>query len=172
MTDFLDLAKRRFSARKYLDKKVEREKLDVILEAGRVAPTTENGQPQRILVVEDEQGLIALESCGNPYRAPLAFVICADVGDSFHDPETNRDSYEVDAVIVATHMMLAAADQDLGSIWIGQFDRKSIRRSFNVPEEWAIVCILLIGYADCESDMDRHRTARRPLEETVFYGSF
>ena len=172
MTDFLDLAKRRFSARKYLKKKVEREKLDIILEAGRVAPTAEDGQPQRILVVDDERGLIELESGGNPYRAPLALVVCADVTDSFHDPETDRDSYEVDAAIVATHMMLAATDLDLGSIWIGQFDRESVKRSFNLPEEWAVVGMLLIGYADCEADTDRHRTTRRPIGETVFYGSF
>ena len=172
MTDFLDLAKRRFSTRRYLEKKVEQEKLDVILEAGRVAPTTENGQPQRILVVQDEQGLIALESGGNPYRAPLVLVVCADIADSFHDPETNRDSYEVDATIVTTHMMLAATDQGLGSIWVGQFDREGVRRSFNLPEEWTIVCMLLIGYADSESDVNRHRTTRRPLAETVFYGSF
>ena len=138
MKDFLDLAKTRFSTRSYTDRKVEREKLDIILEAGRVAPTTANGQPQRILVVDSEQNVRQLEGGANPYRAPLALIVCANVNESFHDPDTDQDSYEVDATIVATHMMLAAADLGLGSIWIGQFDRISVRANFNVPDDYAI----------------------------------
>lgn len=55
--DLLELLKKRYSVRKFEDKKVEKEKLDLILEAARVAPTACNFQPQRILVLDNEESL-------------------------------------------------------------------------------------------------------------------
>lgn len=77
--DFLELAKERYSVRKFSDKKVEREKLDAILEAGRCAPTAVNYQPQRILVLESPEALEKLKGC-TPYHfhAPLALLVCYD----------------------------------------------------------------------------------------------
>ena len=65
--DFLELAKERYSVRKFSDKKVEREKLDAILEAGRCAPTAVNYQPQRVLVLESPEALEKLKGC-TPYH--------------------------------------------------------------------------------------------------------
>ena len=59
--DFLELAKERYSCRSFLDKKVEMEKLEKVLEAGRLAPTGRNNQPQRILVLQDKQELEKLK---------------------------------------------------------------------------------------------------------------
>lgn len=55
--DFLSLAKKRYACRKYTAQKVEQAKLDTILEAGRVAPTGANRQPQRLIVVRSEEGM-------------------------------------------------------------------------------------------------------------------
>ncbi len=78
--DFLQLAKeQRYSVRKFKADKIEKEKLDLILEAGRIAPTAANFQPQRILVIDSEEGLTKLKTC-TPYHfnAPLALLICYD----------------------------------------------------------------------------------------------
>ena len=170
--DFLELAKKRFSVRKYRDRPVEPEKLAAILEAGRVAPTAANGQPQRIVVVRSPEGLAKLERGVNPYNAPLALIVCCDVADSFYNPLTKEGFGKVDTAIVTTHMMLEATDLGLGSIWIGQFDADEVRRDFGVPREFEVMHILLVGYPDCETDCERHTTTRRPLKETVFSESF
>lgn len=52
--EFLELAKKRYSCRNFLNKEVEKEKIDNILEAARLAPTAVNFQPQRILVLKDK----------------------------------------------------------------------------------------------------------------------
>lgn len=77
--DLLELLKKRYSVRKFDDRKVEKEKLDLILEAGRVAPTAVNFQPQRILVIESQEALENFKKC-TPYHfnAPLALLICYD----------------------------------------------------------------------------------------------
>ena len=61
--DFLELAKKRYSVRSFLTKKVEQEKLKIILEAGRVAPTGANMQPQELIVVQESSGRETQESC-------------------------------------------------------------------------------------------------------------
>ena len=73
--DFLQLVKDRYSVRKFSDRKVEQEKLDLILEAGRVAPTAVNYQPQRILVLSSEENLAKLKSCTiYHFHAPMALL--------------------------------------------------------------------------------------------------
>lgn len=108
--DFLELAKERYSVRKFSDKKVEREKLDAILEAGRCAPTAVNYQPQRVLVLESPEALEKLKGC-TPYHfhAPLALLVCYDREASWKRSFDNCDMGAVDAAIVTTQMMLEAA---------------------------------------------------------------
>ena len=68
--DFLSLAKKRYACRKYTAQKVEQAKLDTILEAGRVAPTGANRQPQRLIVVRSEEGMARLARCTRDFGAP------------------------------------------------------------------------------------------------------
>lgn len=70
--DFLSLAKKRYACRKYTAQKVEQAKLDTILEAGRVAPTGANRQPQRLIVVRSEEGMARLARCTRDFGAPCA----------------------------------------------------------------------------------------------------
>lgn len=70
--DFLKLAKKRYACRKYLSRQVEPEKLELILEAGRVAPTGANRQPQRLVVVQSKEGMERLARCTRDFGAPTA----------------------------------------------------------------------------------------------------
>ena len=172
--NFLQLAKERYSVRKFSDKKVEKEKLDLILEAGRVAPTAVNYQPQRILVLDNEDNLAKLKLC-TPYHfyAPLALLICYDSTSSWKRPYDNEDMGVVDASIVTTHMMLQAAELGLGSTWVGHFDPDAMKKSFELPEYLVPVALLPIGYP--RSDSAPHpklHNNRYDIKETVFFNSF
>ena len=81
--DFLSLAKKRYACRKYAPAKVEQEKLDIILEAGRVAPTGANRQPQRLIVVRSQEGMERLARCTRDFGAPCAVIVCADTGEAW-----------------------------------------------------------------------------------------
>ena len=84
--DFLTLAKKRYSVRAYTKQKVEKEKLDAILEAAHVAPTGGNCQPQHLIVVQSENGLSKIEKAANIYGAPLAIIVCSDTEKTWTRP--------------------------------------------------------------------------------------
>lgn len=78
MMIFIDLAKKRYSVRNYTDKKVEKEKLDKILQAAHAAPTAANLQPVHLIAVESKEGLEKISKGANIYGASLAIIVCAD----------------------------------------------------------------------------------------------
>lgn len=172
--DFLELAKKRYSVRKYEDKKVEKEKLLKILEAARIAPTAANFQPQKLLVIQKEEGLEKLKKGANIHGAPLAIIVCSDHSTSWKRSSFDgKDAADIDASIITDHMMLEATELGLGSVWICAFNPAIIKEEFNIPENFEPINILAIGYADRPAESpDRHDTKRKALNETVFYETF
>lgn len=171
--DFIQLAKKRCSVRRYGSRKIEQEKVEKILEAGRVAPTAANLQPQRVLAIMSEAGLEKLKKAANVYSAPLALVVCADHSSSWKRPLDGKDTSDIDASIVTTHMMLEAADLGLDSIWVCYFKTDVIKAEFNLPDGVEPINILGVGYASGETKSpDRHAEERKPLSETVRYETF
>ncbi len=168
--DFFTLAKRRGSVRSYQNKPIEPEKLTAVLEAGRVAPTGNNAQPQRILVLQTPENLEKLSKAANIYGAPCAIVVCGEKEKCWVRPYDGKNIMEIDVSIVTDHMMLEAADQGLASVWICYFKPDILRKEFGLPQEWEPVNILALGYPEGKiPSPDRHQTARLPLEQTVFY---
>ncbi len=171
--DFLQLAKKRYSVRNYLPKKVEEEKLLKILEAGRVAPTGANRQPQRLIVVQEAAGLERLKKAANVYGAPLAIIVCADHKMSWKRHYDRKDIADIDAAIVTDHMMLQATELNLGTLWVCHFNPELLKKEFNIPENLEPVNILGIGYAgEAAESPDRHDTLRLPLEDFVHYETY
>lgn len=170
---FSELAKTRYSVRNYEAKPVEDEKLLHILEAGRVAPTAGNKQPQRILVVREKEGLEKLKKAANIFNAPMALIICGDHKAVWVRPQDGKHMVEVDASIVTDHMMLKATELGLGSLWMTWFDPKIVQEEFQIPSSLEPINILLLGYAaGAAKSPDRHVTERKNLNETVFYENF
>ena len=168
--DFLQLAKTRCSVRKYEPRKVEEDKLLKILEAGRIAPTGANKQPQRFVVVKSNEGLEKLGRGANIYGAPLAIIICADHAVTWKRPYDGKDIADIDASIVTDHMMLQAEELGLSSVWVCYFEPKIIREEFNLAEDIEPVNILVIGYAAGEkASPDRHDKVRKALKELIIY---
>lgn len=114
--EFTQVVESRYSCKNFSGRKVEAEKLQVILEAGRVAPTAKNLQEQRVYVVQSEEGLKKIDAV-TPcrYGAPTCLVVAFDKNRVFTYPGEKRDSGVEDASIVATHMMLAAANAGVDS---------------------------------------------------------
>ena len=169
---FSELVKQRYSVRKYDSRPVEPEKLAAILEAGRLAPTAVNYQPQRILVVQGED-LEKMKGCSPCiYDAPVVMVVCYDKNASWKS-RTGREIGDVDGGIVLTQMMYQAEELGIGSLIVGIYKEPLLRERFAIPENLEIVALLVMGYAaeDCEPHPQFH-ASRKPLEETVFYGSF
>ena len=168
--DFLSLAKKRYACRKYAPAKVEQEKLDIILEAGRVAPTGANRQPQRLIVVRSQEGMERLARCTRDFGAPCAVIVCADTGEAWTRKYDGKTISDIDASIVTDHMMLAATDLGLGSVWICRFDPTVIREEFGLPETLVPVNILAVGHPAGElKSPDRHATERIPTSELVIH---
>ncbi|MFR6415914.1 MAG: nitroreductase family protein [Alistipes shahii] len=171
--DFLKLAKKRYACRKYLFRQVEPEKLELILEAGRVAPTGANRQPQRLVVVQSKEGMERLARCTRDFGAPTAVIVCADTSEAWTRKYDGKNISDIDASIVTDHMMLAAASLGLDTLWICMFKPEAVREEFALPANVEPVNILLIGYGDGPAaDPNRHDTLRKPLSATVFHERF
>lgn len=171
--DFLELAKKRYSCRSFSDREVEKEKIDKILEAGRVAPTGKNSQSQRILVLTDKEELDKLGGCTKfGWNAPVVMIICYDKEFSWKRRYDEFDGGIIDASIITTHMMLEIEELGLGTTWLGAFKADKAREIYNIPENYEIVAILPIGYpAEDARPSDLH-FSRKNIEETVFYNKF
>ncbi len=168
--EFLSMAKSRYSVRKYKDQPVEPEKLQKILEAGRVAPTATNAQPQRVYVIQSPEALEKAKEAARFYDAPVLLMVCADKDNAWVRKYDGMNSFQIDASIVTDHMMLQATELGLGSLWICWFKEEVLREAFNLPENIVPVNLLAIGYADCEpASPDRHAQLRKPADETIFY---
>ncbi len=168
--DFLQMAKERYSVRKYKNIPVEKKKLDKILEAGRVAPTGANRQPQRIIAVTGPEGLEKLGKGAKTFGAPVVLIVCADKEEAWTRPADGKIIADIDASIVTDHMMLQATELGLGTLWMCWFKPDIIREEFNIPLNYEIVNLLAIGYADCEPlSADRHDEMRKKITETVTY---
>ena len=163
---FLELAKKRYSVLSYSEKPVEKEKLDTILEAGRIAPSAVNYQPIKIIVVTDTEGLEKVSKATNFYKAPCVLIGCNDTSTSWKRKYDGKEFGDIDATIVTDHMMLMATELGLGTLWIGRFKPQVIKEEFNITDGVEPINILAIGYADCEpKSPDRHDKDRKPLSD-------
>jgi nitroreductase len=165
--DFFQCVQGRFSVRGYTDDEVEQEKLDKILEAGRLAPTACNLQAFKTLVIptkkyhEQLKGIYA----GSFFtEAPLVLGVFADYNAAWVRGDGKNYAY-VDAAIVMDHMILAAAAQDLGTCWIGAFNAAAAREFAGLGPGWEPLAFTPLGY----TDRTVPRKTRKSLEELVRY---
>ncbi len=168
--EFKELVKNRYSCKKYSGKKVEADKITAILEAGRVAPTAKNLQEQKIYVVQSEENLAKIDSVSPcRYGAPVMLVVAFDKNNVFTYPGGKRDSGIEDATIVATHLMLAAANEGVDSCWINFFDPDKLKEILGLPENEEILMLLDLGYAAEGAGPLANHSNRKSLEEQVKY---
>lgn len=168
--EFREVIKNRYSCKRFDGRRVEEAQLEAILEAGRLAPTAKNLQEQRIYVVQSPEGLEKMDKV-TPcrYGAATCLVVAFDRENVFTYPGDKRDSGVEDATIVATHMLLAAADQGVDSCWINFFDPENLARELGLPKNEEVLMILDLGYALEGTKPLATHSQRKALKETVTY---
>ncbi|MCR5761399.1 MAG: nitroreductase family protein [Sphaerochaetaceae bacterium] len=166
---FSDLAKARFSVRKFDGRRVPKKKLQKILEAGRVAPTAKNNQPQKVYVLESKEAIEKINSvCSCIYGASTVLVVCYDKNLIWHNSLDEKvNSGQIDTSIVLTHMMLAAQEEGVNSCWVCYFNPKEVSQALNLPDNVVPVSLMPLGFA-CEGVVPSpNHTSIRDAEETI-----
>ncbi len=171
--EFEKLITERFSVRKFKNEHLSEEILNKILEAAHKAPTGCNYQPQRILVISGEEAIEKLKGCTKcHFGAPAAMLVCHNTQESWKRPYDGALSSPVDAAIVATHLMLAAWNEGVGSCWVMHFDPEKMRAAFNIPKDIEPAALIVMGYAaEDAKPLDLHFETR-PISDVVFYDTF
>lgn len=167
---FNELAKKRYSCKKYNGEQISAEQLASILEAGRLAPTAQNRQPQHIYVLQSPESLAKVDEL-TPcrYNAPTVLLVAFDKNNVYHYPDSSRDSGVEDATIVATHLVLAAADAGVDSCWVNAFNPEKAAKLFDLPENEEVLALFDLGFAAENDGPLANHTSRKPLAETVTY---
>ena len=173
-----DVIKERFSVRKYLDKPVEDEKLQMILESARLAPSASNSQPWHFYVVKDREKIKALSKnmpLGSKVvinsfvtQAPVVIVATAGPIGLLYKALSyivNKRWYYLDVAIALEHMVLTAWDLGIGSCWIGWFDEKKVKGLLDIPKDEEVIAMLTLGYPkEGRLPFPKHR---KKIEEIV-----
>ena len=166
---FLELAKARYSCRKLTDKAIEPEKIDRIINAAIAAPTAKNLQRYTIWAIKSPEAFDKLKQTTNyTFGSALAFVIGAKKDGAFDRPFDNKNFAEIDAAIVATHLMLAVQDEGLGTTWVGYFDAPKLKELFPQMADYELIAVFPVGYpAEGAKPSNRHEDRRSVADAVV-----
>ena len=166
--DFLALASERYSVRSYTGEPVRKEDLHRILQAGCLAPTACNLQPQRVFVLQSKDALEKLRRCTRcHFHCHTALLVCQDRTACWVRKYDGKPIGDIDAAIVTTHMMLEAASLGVGCCWVMHFNTAAVREEFALPDNLEPVAILTMGYPAEDAAPYPGHSQRRPMEELV-----
>lgn len=166
--DFLDLAKSRYSVRKFKTDLVPDDYVDKILEAAKVAPTACNNQPIKVLVLNSTEAKEKIKKCTKyHFDAPLIMIVCYDSDLCWNRPFDNKTSGDVDASIITTHMILEAYSLGIGSTWVMYFDPSIVSKEFNLPKNIVPVSIVPMGYPADDCVPSSKHTAYKDMKDIV-----
>ena len=169
MSDFLTLAKARYSCRQFSDAPVTKEELDSILAAVKGAPSAHNDQPYRIWICESEDALARIRQCTKyHFHAPLVLIVGYKKDEAWVRPYDEKQFGEVDAAIVGAHILFAAHDIGLGSTWVAYYEPAKVAELFPETEGYEVLSLFPIGHPSTEAHPAPLHTVRRPEEELIF----
>ena len=166
--DFLTLAEERYSCRKFGNKKIGQEQIDKIIQAGLLAPTAVNKQPFKIFQIDKQEHIEKLKNA-TPFTfgAPLFLIVAADEKESYVRNFDNKNFAQIDAAIVATHMMLEIQNLGLGTTWVGHFDEKILKSEFPEMNEYTPVAIFPVGYPASDAEISTKHYESKTKEEIL-----
>jgi nitroreductase len=175
---FLDLVKKRRSVRKFQDKKVDRELLTTCVEAARLAPSAENVEPWRFLIIDDPEAKENL--CRHAFtgifsatrwaaKAPVIIVLLSELeilANRIGRQITGLNYYLIDMGIAGEHFVLQAQELGLGTCWIGWFSGRGVRKALKLPRKYRPIGLLALGYPDVPAVKEKKR---RSLNEICWF---
>ena len=166
--EFNDVLNRRYSCRAFANETVEQEKVDRILESGRITPTAVNKQPVHIWAVSNPKTLEAIKGVTRSnYGAPLILVVGCRPDEAWVRRYDGKNGAEVDAAIVATYLMLAAENEGLATLWVGSFDPALLQEILPGTDGYELVAMINVGYPAEESEPSTMHGERKTIEELV-----
>ncbi|MCK5170982.1 MAG: nitroreductase family protein [Bacteroidales bacterium] len=176
----LDLLKYRQSDRAYLATPVEKEKLERIIEAGRLAPSACNAQPWKFVIVDQEDLKNKIADCTSSKilgmnhftkQAPIHIVIVEEKANLTSNAGSlikNKQFPLIDIGITAEHICLQATAEDLGTCMLGWFDETKVKKLLNIPKSKRVPLIITLGYPASETREKR----RKDFDKLVSYNSY
>lgn len=140
---------RRRSIRSYQVKPVEKEKLERIMEAGRLAPTARNAQQWKIVVVDEPKLINQVIDAASPHQpflkeAPVLLVACGL--DTDYIMKCDHPAYLINLAIILDHISLQAVREGLGTCWIGSFFQEGVKKILEIPDQVQVVQLMSLGY--------------------------
>ena len=172
---FIELAQRRYSCRNYDSKTVEQDKLEMILEAGRIAPSAVNYQPWHFIVIRGKESLKKIHAAYHRewfQSAPCVIVICGDHNQSWKRKQDGKDHCDIDIAITADHMTLQATELGLATCWICNFDKEKAMEILDLPTYLEPIVFLPVGYPLDQPDPSRHNEKRKKIQDITSFKSF
>lgn len=166
---FEEMAKARYSVKKFSDRPVEEEKLKKILEVASLAPTAKNMQSDRIYVLKSEDALKKIRDITPcTYGAPVVLLLSYEESEAYTYPgEDGMSSGPEDCSIVATHVMFEALEQGLGTCWVNRFSPTEAKKAFGLPDSEHAVLLMDIGYpAEGNKPLPNH-DKKKPIQDVV-----
>lgn len=178
--ELMDIIKQRKSVRKYLDKPVEREKIIRCVEAARLAPSADNVQPWRFIVIDQPD--LKLEFCNavcsGIYRptyfirnAPVIIVVLAKldiIANRIGKQIQGTSFYLLDLGIACEHLVLQAQELGIGTCWIGWFNAKRAKKVLHIPWKYKVISLIAMGYP-AEGGTKNKKDI--PLKEILFFNN-
>lgn len=165
---FMRILESRYSCHSFDKYPVSDTKLNMILEAGRLAPSAKNLQPTRIWVVKSEEALARLHTVHPCYGAPVVLIVGCRNEEAWIRDTDGVNAAKTDAAIVLTHLMLTATDMGLANMWIWDFDPRKVREALPETREHGVYALLAIGYPkDVEGKPTEYHSVRKPLDQIV-----
>jgi nitroreductase len=176
----------RRSVRSYKTDPIDEAKLSRVLEAVRCAPSAQNRQPYRFIVIRDPVVQEQIRSCYQKdwflqNRPPIIIVACAVLEESWmkqrrstdglrdYGDERFEDYWKVDVAIAMQNLMIAATGEGLGTVWIGGFHEACLRRILRIPTTMRVVAMTPLGYPKIEPEDARPRRPKKRLEDLIIY---
>ncbi len=165
---FMRILESRYSCHSFSDYPVPESKLNMILDAGRMAPSAKNMQPTRIWVVRSEDALARLRTVHPCYGAPIVLIVGCRNEEAWVRESDGINAAKTDAAIVLAHLMLTATDAGLANMWIWDFNPSKIREVLPETREHGIYGLLAIGHpAKGEGAPTELHFERKPIEDLV-----
>jgi nitroreductase len=161
-----------------LDKPVEREKILACIESARLAPSAENAQPWRFLIIDDPEvkakfGAAAFSGIYSfsrfALKAPVLIIILARLDLVAHrlgKQIQDVSFYLIDIGIAGEHIVLQAEELGLGTCWIGWFNSRKTRKFFRIPRKYKVVCLMALGYFEKKPPQPK---TRKPLDDIAWF---
>ncbi len=165
--EFNELIRKRYSVRAYKTDAIEEEKLMEVLEAARLAPTADNRQPFRLIVIHTTGKEDQLRKIYNRdwfVQAPIVICACGVPSEGWIN-RMGKSYVDVDVAIVMDHLILAATNFGLGTCWVAAFDVDAAKEVLNIPKGIEPIAMTPLGYPADEPTMKR----RKSLDELVKY---